>query len=95
MQHTPHSALPVARFMSNLLAQSHIVIILSKRRVILDTRYGLGSADVEDNMLELSKEIESVVGKAPNGFVYVLKNGYVEHKTLSNDEPRVLEYLKQ
>ena len=46
-------------------------------------------------MFELSKEIESVVGEAQNGFVCVLKNGYVARKTLPNDDPRVLEYFKQ
>ena len=45
--------------------------------------------DFEDNLFELSKVIESILGEAPNGVVCVLKNGYVEHKTLANDDSGV------
>ena len=51
-------------------------------------------ADYESSLFEQSKEVEVVVAEDGNGYTCVLKNEYVERKSLEKTDPKVVEFVK-
>ena len=53
------------------------------------------SDDFQENLFELSTEVESVVAKSADGYTCVLRNGYVDAKELPESHPEVVKFLEK
>ena len=49
--------------------------------------------DFESSLFEQSKEVETVVAVDGDEYTCVLKNGYVERKSLEKTDPKVVKFL--
>ena len=51
------------------------------------------SDDFQENLFELSTEVESVAAKSADGYTCVLRTGYVDAKELPESHPEFVKFL--